>query len=68
MCDMILELLSEEIPSSLQSSSAINLSKLITSGMVSSGLTHGTVSTYSTPSRLVIVVNNISNQPSGHGS
>ena len=60
MCDMILELLSEEIPSSLQSSSAINLSKLITSGMVSAGLTHGTVSTYSTPSRLVIVINNIS--------
>ena len=59
MHDLLLELLSEEIPSSMQGSAVASLSKLLSTGILKSGLKHGKIDTYFTPCRLVLTIENI---------
>ena len=56
MPDLLLELLSEEIPARLQPSAEENLQKLVTQGLVDSKLTFEAIKSFSTPRRLVLVI------------
>lgn len=56
MPDLLLELLSEEIPARLQLSAQENLKKLVTKNLFDSELNFEAVESFSTPRRLVLVV------------
>merc|ERR1711916_396964 len=56
MPDLLIELFSEEIPARMQAKAAENLRKLVTDGMVDSGLTYAGARAFSTPRRLALVV------------
>ena len=56
MADLLIELLSEEIPAGLQAPAAENLKKLMTSGMVEAGLTYASAAAFHTPRRLTLAV------------
>ncbi|MBP7240815.1 glycine--tRNA ligase subunit beta [Amaricoccus sp.] len=56
MPDLLLELLSEEIPARMQGRAAADLKKLVTDGLVERGLTYAGAAAFVTPRRLVLAV------------
>lgn len=56
MPDLLIELLSEEIPARMQARAAADLKKLVTDGVVEAGLTYGSAGAFVTPRRLVLSV------------
>lgn len=56
MSELLLELLSEEIPARMQSRAADDLKKLVVEGLNAQGLGSGAVHSFATPRRLALVV------------
>ncbi len=56
MPDLLIELFSEEIPARMQAKAAADLKKLITDGLIDSGLTYAGAGAFSTPRRLALSV------------
>ncbi len=56
MPDLLIELLSEEIPARMQPRAREDLKKLVTDGVVEAGLTYASAGVFSTPRRLVLAV------------
>ena len=56
MPDLLLELLSEEIPARMQDRARADLERLVTGGLREAGLVHGDVWTFSTPRRIGLSV------------
>lgn len=56
MPDLLIELLSEEIPARMQTRAAEDFKKLMTDGMVEAGLTYASAAAFSTPRRLALTV------------
>jgi glycyl-tRNA synthetase beta chain len=54
--DLLIELLSEEIPARMQARAAEDLQRLMTDGLVEAGLTYGHARAYATPRRLTLAV------------
>ena len=52
MPELLLELLSEEIPARMQDRARADLERLVTEGLKEAGLEHGGVWTFSTPRRI----------------
>jgi glycyl-tRNA synthetase beta chain len=59
MADLLIELLSEEIPARMQAKAAADFSKLMTDGLKEAGLAHGAVTTYVTPRRLTLAIDDL---------
>ncbi|MGY6410499.1 MAG: glycine--tRNA ligase subunit beta [Alkalilacustris sp.] len=60
MPDLLIELLSEEIPARMQPRAAEDLRKLITQGLVDAGLTYAGARSFATPRRLALTVHGLS--------
>lgn len=60
MPDLLLELLSEEIPARMQPRARADLQKLVTDGLVEAGLTYSAAQAFSTPRRLALAVQGLS--------
>ncbi|PYE85738.1 glycine--tRNA ligase subunit beta [Pseudoroseicyclus aestuarii] len=56
MPDLLIELLSEEIPARMQRRAAEDLKSLVTNGLVEAGLTYAGAAAFSTPRRLALSV------------
>jgi glycyl-tRNA synthetase beta chain len=56
MADLLLELLSEEIPARMQARAADDLKKRITEGLVEAGLTYVSAAVFATPRRLCLTI------------
>ena len=56
MPDLLLELLSEEIPARMQARAGADLQKLVTDGLVEAGLTYESAAAFVTPRRLCLTV------------
>ena len=56
MPDLLIELLSEEIPARMQARARDDLRKLVTDGLVEAGLTYAAAAAFSTPRRLVLAI------------
>ncbi|MFV0361403.1 glycine--tRNA ligase subunit beta, partial [Tropicimonas sp.] len=56
MPDLLIELLSEEIPARMQARAGADLKKLVTDGLVEAGLTYASAQAFSTPRRLALTV------------
>jgi len=56
MPDLLIELFSEEIPARMQTRAAEDLKKLVTNGLVESGLTYAGAAAFSTPRRLTLAI------------
>ncbi|MEQ8824760.1 MAG: glycine--tRNA ligase subunit beta [Filomicrobium sp.] len=59
MPQLLLELLSEEIPARMQARAADDLARLVTTGLKAAGLEHGSYQAYATPRRLTIVLEDV---------
>ena len=59
MPELLLELLSEEIPARMQDRARADLERLITDGLKEAGLEHGDVRTFSTPRRIGLSVDGL---------
>jgi glycyl-tRNA synthetase beta chain len=59
MSDLLLELFSEEIPARMQVRAADDLRRLVTEGLVASGLTCGEAMAFATPRRLALSITGI---------
>ncbi len=59
MPELLLELLSEEIPARMQARAAEDLKRLVTKGLEDSGLTYESARAFATPRRLALVVDGI---------
>ena len=62
MPDLLIELLSEEIPARMQRKACSDLNKLFTNGITELGLTYKSSATFSTPRRLTLVLENVSSK------
>ena len=60
MPDLLIELFSEEIPARMQTKAAEDLRKLMTDGLVEAGLTYAGAAAFSTPRRLTLAVEGLS--------
>jgi glycyl-tRNA synthetase beta chain len=60
MPDLLLELLSEEIPARMQPRAADDLRRLVTDGLVEAGLTYEGAKAFATPRRLALTVQGVS--------
>ena len=60
MPDLLIELLSEEIPARMQGKASSDLEKLFTAGISELGLTYESCANFSTPRRLTLVLENVS--------
>jgi glycyl-tRNA synthetase beta chain len=56
MPDLLIELLSEEIPARMQARAAEDLKRLVTDGLVEAGLTYAHAAAFATPRRLTLAV------------
>ena len=56
MPDLLIELLSEEIPARMQGRAGADLKKLVTDGLVEAGLTYASAEAFATPRRLALTV------------
>ncbi|RYH08637.1 glycine--tRNA ligase subunit beta [Tropicimonas sp. IMCC6043] len=56
MPDLLIELLSEEIPARMQARAGGDLKKLLTDGLVEAGLTYASAQAFTTPRRLALTV------------
>lgn len=54
--DLLIELLSEEIPARMQARAREDLKRLITGGLVEAGLTYASAGAFSTPRRLALAI------------
>jgi glycyl-tRNA synthetase beta chain len=59
MAELILEILSEEIPARMQARAAADLQRLVSAGLKDGGLTFDGAETHVTPRRLVLVVDGL---------
>ena len=59
MPELLLELLSEEIPARMQARAADDLKRLVLDGLKAAGLSHTTAEAFATPRRLTLVVNGV---------
>ena len=59
MAELLLELLSEEIPARMQARAAEDLAKMVGEGLAKQGLTFKTPITYVTPRRLALVIQDL---------
>lgn len=59
MSELLLELLSEEIPARMQARAADDLKRLVVDGLKTRGLEVGEARAYSTPRRLTLVIENV---------
>ncbi len=59
MAELLLELLSEEIPARMQRRAAEDLKRLVTKGLETEGLEFGAAEAYTTPRRLTLVVDGL---------
>ncbi|SOB90381.1 glycyl-tRNA synthetase beta chain [Rhodobacter sp. JA431] len=62
MPELLIELFSEEIPARMQGAARDNLKKLVTDGLVEAGLTYASAQAFSTPRRLVLVLDGLSSE------
>ena len=62
MPDLLIELLSEEIPARMQGKASSDLEKLFTAGISELGLTYESSANFSTPRRLTLVLENVSSK------
>ncbi|WP_114964959.1 glycine--tRNA ligase subunit beta [Alkalilacustris brevis] len=62
MPDLLIELFSEEIPARMQPRAREALKKLVTDGLVEAGLTYAAAQAFSTPRRLALAVEGLSDQ------
>jgi len=62
MPDLLIELFSEEIPARMQSKAAEDLKARVTNGLVEAGLTYAGAAAFSTPRRLVLRVNGLTDR------
>ncbi|MFC7703931.1 glycine--tRNA ligase subunit beta [Plastorhodobacter daqingensis] len=62
MPDLLIELFSEEIPARMQDRAAADLKRLVTDGLVESGLTYEAAAAFSTPRRLALAVHGLTAQ------
>ncbi|WP_333682662.1 glycine--tRNA ligase subunit beta [Pontibaca methylaminivorans] len=60
MPDLLVELLSEEIPARMQENAALVLKKRMTDGLVEAGLTYAHAAAFATPRRLALAVEGLS--------
>jgi len=60
MPDLLIELLSEEIPARMQPRAREDLRRLVTDGLVEAGLTYAHAAAFSTPRRLALAVEGLS--------
>ena len=60
--DLLIELFSEEIPARMQGKAREDLKTLVTNGLVEAGLTYASAGSFSTPRRLVLVVDGLSSE------
>ncbi len=59
MPDLLIELLSEEIPARMQATAAEDLKRLVTDGLAEAGLSHGDAASFVTPRRLILTVSGL---------
>ncbi|HHS89036.1 MAG TPA: glycine--tRNA ligase subunit beta, partial [Rhodobacteraceae bacterium] len=59
MPDLLIELLSEEIPARMQARASADLKRLVTGGLVEAGLTYKSAGAFVTPRRLVLCVEDL---------
>ncbi len=59
MSELLLELLSEEIPARMQAKAADDLKRLVTEGLKARGLETGAARAFSTPRRLTLAIENV---------
>ena len=59
MPDLLIELLSEEIPARMQATAAENLKRLVIDGLAEAGLSHDEAASYVTPRRLILTVSGL---------
>jgi glycyl-tRNA synthetase beta chain len=59
MPDLLIELLSEEIPARMQGRASDDLKRLVTDGLVAAGLTYDSAEAFATPRRLALAVGGI---------
>jgi glycyl-tRNA synthetase beta chain len=59
MAELLLEILSEEIPARMQAGAAIDLKRLVTAGLKDAGLDFESAAAYVTPRRLALVVDGL---------
>ena len=62
MPDILIELFSEEIPARMQTRAAEDLRKLVTDGLVEGGLTYAHARGFSTPRRLVLAIEGLTDE------
>ena len=62
MPDLLIELFSEEIPARMQARAREDLKKLITDGLVDTGLTYASAAAFSTPRRLALTVEGLAEE------
>lgn len=62
MPELLIELFSEEIPARMQGFARDTLRKMVTDGLVEAGLTYGHAQAFSTPRRLVLVLDGLSTE------
>ncbi|WP_444461648.1 glycine--tRNA ligase subunit beta [Rhodobacter capsulatus] len=62
MPELLIELFSEEIPARMQAMARDTLRKMVTDGLVEAGLTYGHAQAFSTPRRLVLVLDGLSTE------
>ena len=62
MTELLLELYSEEIPARMQQKASADLKRLVCDALVDAGLTYASAGAFSTPRRLTLVLDQISNQ------
>ena len=60
--DLLIELLSEEIPARMQRKASSDLEQLFTEGISELGLTYKSSASFSTPRRLTLVLENVSSK------
>ena len=65
MADLLIELLSEEIPARMQARAADDLRRLMTEGLVEAGLTYAGAAAFATPRRLVLSVSGLATESRG---
>ncbi len=59
MPQLLLELLSEEIPARMQARAAEDLARLVSAGLKAGGLEHGACLSFATPRRLTVVIEDV---------
>ena len=66
MPDLLIELLSEEIPARMQRRASLDFEKLLTDGISELGLSYESSAAFTTPRRLVLVLENVSSKSLSH--